>query len=157
MLVAGVNDDEADVRRVADFVRSLDPSRAYVSVPVRPATAPWARRPLADVARGAAEVFAATGVRTTLLSSDQAEVGFAPSPDAIEGLIGILAVHPMSERAARRYIDRSAADWRHVEELISGGAIVRVERDLKTYLRADLARLGLTDGPQPMSVGRERG
>jgi wyosine [tRNA(Phe)-imidazoG37] synthetase (radical SAM superfamily) len=164
MLVAGVNDDDKDVRRVADFVRSLDPSHAFVAVPVRPATMPWARRPLADAALTAAAVFARTGLRTTLLASDQAEAEFAPSPDAIEGLIGILTVHPLTERAARDYIDRSAADWRRVEELIGEGAISRVERDLKTYLRVDHARLhvdhlrlGLAGGTGPISTGRGRG
>ena len=49
MLVAGVNDDEEGVRSVADFVRSLEPSRAYVSMPVRPSAVPWARAPLADI------------------------------------------------------------------------------------------------------------
>ena len=157
MLVAGLNDDEEGVRSVAHFVRSLDPSHAYVSVPVRPTAVPWARRPLADAAVQAAETFAGTGLRTTLLRSDQAETGFAPSPDAIEGLIGILAVHPMTERAARLYVDRSAADWRRVEDLIDEGAIVRVERDLQTYLRVDHARLGITEGTKPIQVGHGRG
>jgi wyosine [tRNA(Phe)-imidazoG37] synthetase (radical SAM superfamily) len=155
MLVAGVNDDEKDVRSVADFVRSLEPSRAYVSVPVRPAAVAWAQRPLADVARAAAEVFAGTGLRTTLLASDQAGAGFAASPDAIEGLIGILAVHPMTERAARDYIAASAADWRQVEQLIREGAIHRVDRDLTPYLRVDLARLGVAARPGADRPGHE--
>jgi wyosine [tRNA(Phe)-imidazoG37] synthetase (radical SAM superfamily) len=157
MLVAGVNDDEEGVRSVADFVRSLHPSHAYVSIPVRPPTVPWAVRPLADAALNAAEVFAATGLPTTLLGSDQAEAGFVPSPDAIEGLIGILAVHPMTERAARDYVSRAGGEWGHVEGLISEAAIVRVDSGLTPYLRADLARLGLTDGTRPMSNGHGRG
>jgi wyosine [tRNA(Phe)-imidazoG37] synthetase (radical SAM superfamily) len=157
MLVSGVNDDEESARSVAGFVRSLDPSHAYVSVPVRPSTVPWARPPLADVALKAADAFAGTGLPTTLLRSDQAEAGFAPSPDAIEGLIGILAVHPMTERAARDYVTRAGGEWRRVEELIDEGAIVRVERGLTPYLRVDLARLGLTDGARPISAGVGRG
>jgi wyosine [tRNA(Phe)-imidazoG37] synthetase (radical SAM superfamily) len=157
MLVAGVNDDEDGVRRVADFVRSLDPSRAYVSVPIRPSVVPWARQPVADVARQAAEAFAGTGLPTTLLSGDQAEAGFAPSPDMIEGLIGILAVHPMTERAARDYVARAGGEWKRVEELIDRAAIVRVDRGLTPYLRADLARLGLADDTRPISTGQGRG
>jgi wyosine [tRNA(Phe)-imidazoG37] synthetase (radical SAM superfamily) len=140
MLVEGLNDDDDAVRRVADFVRSLAPAHAYVSVPVRPAAEPWVRRPPSDAALGAAEHFAATGLRTTLLAGDQTEAGFAPSADAIEGLIGILAVHPMTERSARQYVAGSDGDWRRVEELISEGAIVRVDRDPRTYLRVDHTR-----------------
>ena len=141
MLVAGVNDDEEGVRNVADFVRSLDPSHAYISIPIRPATVPWARPPLSDVALQAAEVFAGTGLRSTLLSGDQVDKGFAPSPDAIEGLIGILAVHPMTERAARAYVTRSGDRWRRIEGLIDEGLVVRTPRGLTTYLCLDHARL----------------
>lgn len=141
MLVAGVNDDEEGVRNVADFVRSLDPSHAYVSVPIRPTIVPSARPPLADVALQAAEIFAETGLPTTLLSCDQADTSFGPSPDAIEGLIGVLAVHPMTERAAREYITRSGDGWRRVEGLIDEGTIVRTPRGLTTYLCLDHARL----------------
>jgi len=157
MLVAGVNDEEESARSVADFVRSLHPSHTYVSVPVRPSTVPWARPPLRDVALQATEVFAATGLPTTLLGSDQGEAGFAPAPDAIEGLIAILAVHPMTERAAHDYVTRAGGEWGHVEELISEAAIVRVDSGLTPYLRADLARLGLTDDTRPISVGLGRG
>ena len=106
-----------------DFVQSLRPSHAYIAVPVRPGTEPWARAPLADVAQRAAEAFAETGVLTTLLRSDQAEAGFAPSPDVIGGLVGTLAVHPMTER--RHPGSRGVGGWMApIEELIGEGKIV---------------------------------
>lgn len=156
MLVAGVNDDMEGVRRVADFVRSLEPSRVYVSTPVRPAVAPWAQPPTADILLQAGEAFASAGARTTLLSGDQAETGFAQSPDAIEGLIGILAVHPMTERAAREYAAGSAVEWRSVEGLIDEGTVVRTPRGLTTYLCLDHARLRDHDGTMPIR-GRRGG
>jgi wyosine [tRNA(Phe)-imidazoG37] synthetase (radical SAM superfamily) len=157
MLVAGMNDDEQNVRRVADFVRSLGPSRAYLAVPVRPPTEAWVRRPSADTALRAAEVFAEAGLPTTLLSGDQDEAGFAQSADAVDGLIGILAVHPMTERAAREYITRSEGDWQTIEELISGGVIARIERDSCAYLRVDHAHLAPSDGPRRSVPGRAGG
>jgi hypothetical protein len=36
MLVAGVNDDEASVRRTAAFVSAIEPLRAYLAIPTRP-------------------------------------------------------------------------------------------------------------------------
>jgi len=155
LLVSGVNDDDG-VRSVADFVRSLQPSRAYISVPVRPAVVPWVRPPLADVALQAAESFAATGLRTTLLSCDQADTGFAPAQDVIEGLIGILAVHPMTERAVREYVARSAVEWRRVEGLIDDGTLIRTPRGLTTYLCLDHARLRDGDGTMT-GPGRQGG
>jgi wyosine [tRNA(Phe)-imidazoG37] synthetase (radical SAM superfamily) len=156
MLVAGVNDDTEGVRRAADFVRSLEPSRAYVSTPVRPALAPWARAPMADIVLQAAEAFASAGLQTTLLSGDQAETDFALSPDAIEGLMGILAVHPVTERAAREYAARSAVEWRSIEGLIEEGTIVRTPHGSTTYLCLDYARLRDHDGTMT-SRGRRGG
>jgi hypothetical protein len=89
--------------------------------------------------------------------SDQDEAGSVPTTDAIEGLVGILAVHPMTERAARDYVTRAGGEWRRVEELIGRAAIARVDRGSTQYLRADLARLRLGDGPEPIAVGNGRG
>jgi wyosine [tRNA(Phe)-imidazoG37] synthetase (radical SAM superfamily) len=36
MLVAGVNDDTAIVRGIADFLGRLQPSTAYLAIPTRP-------------------------------------------------------------------------------------------------------------------------
>jgi wyosine [tRNA(Phe)-imidazoG37] synthetase (radical SAM superfamily) len=150
MLVAGVNDDAAAVRRVARFVGSLRPHHAYITVPVRPGTEPWVSGPPRDVALAAAEDFARTGVQATLLHPDQAEAGFAQPDEAVEGLIGILAVQPMTERAAQDYVAASAADWQAVEELIDAGRIVRVVHHGTAYLRLDHSHRRMTGDRDPI-------
>ncbi|MEA2025761.1 MAG: radical SAM protein [Chloroflexota bacterium] len=135
MLVAGVNDDAPSIERVARFVRSLEPSHAYISVPTRPATEAWVREPSGDMAARAAELLARTGLPTTLLRSDEDESGFATAPDAVEGLVGILAVHPMTETAARDYAERSDVDWSVIQKSIDAGRIVRTSHDGVEYLR----------------------
>jgi wyosine [tRNA(Phe)-imidazoG37] synthetase (radical SAM superfamily) len=137
MLVEGLNDDVESVARMARLVRSLGPDHAYVTVPTRPGTESWVQRPSRDVALRAAESIASRGTPTSLLYSDTAGCAFAAAPDAIEGLLGILAVHPMTEKAARDYLDRSDADWSDIQGSIDAGRIVRIERDGTGYLRVD--------------------
>lgn len=48
MLVAGLNDSEEELGRVASLLSKLGPRKAYVGAPVRPPAEPWARPPSPD-------------------------------------------------------------------------------------------------------------
>jgi wyosine [tRNA(Phe)-imidazoG37] synthetase (radical SAM superfamily) len=134
LLVEGVNDAPAAIAQTASFVAELGPRRAYVAIPTRPPAEPWVRAPTVDVARRAADVFRAAGVPTTGLF-EELERPFAATGDPATGLLGIVAVHPMSEDDARDYLARSGADWSVVEALLQQGRIVTVRHDGRTYLR----------------------
>jgi wyosine [tRNA(Phe)-imidazoG37] synthetase (radical SAM superfamily) len=134
MLVSGLNDDEASLIRTAAFVSALDPLRAYVAVPTRPPAEPWVRAPSADAARDAAGIFAAADVPTSCLV-EESEGPFAVVGDPGQGLLGIVAVHPMTETAARDYLVRSGAGWSVAQALIDSGRIEAVRHGWRTYLR----------------------
>ena len=140
MLVAGLNDDEAALRRTAAFVSALDPMRAYVAIPTRPPAERWVRAPSQAVARRAADIFRAADVPTSCLSEeiDECQESFAAATDPAHGLLGIVAVHPMTERAARAYLARSGADWSVAQALLDSGRIVAVRHARQTYLRGAL-------------------
>lgn len=138
MLVAGLNDDEASIRRTAAFVSALDPLRAYVTLPTRPSAEPWVRPPTSAAATRAAETFREFEVPTSSLVAEiaESEAPFAVSADPVQGLLGIVAVHPMTESAARDYLVRSGADWSVAQALLDSGRIVRVRYGRRTFLRA---------------------
>lgn len=152
MLVAGVNDDVSGLERVAEFLSTIQPQHAYVTLPTRPGTEPGVRSPSGAVALRAAEVLAARRLPTTLLSGGDVADTFAPAADGIEGLLGILAVHPMSEPLARTYMERSAGDWEAVERLVESGRIARIARGGSAFLRVDHAHPSGTRSP-----GRDTG
>jgi wyosine [tRNA(Phe)-imidazoG37] synthetase (radical SAM superfamily) len=135
MLIAGLNDAEATVGGTASFVRSLQPARAYVAIPTRPPAEAWVRAPPSRLVLRAAEVFRRAGLATSLLIDD-VEAGFAVAPDPAAGLLGIVAVHPMSESDARDYLARAGADWSVAERLIASGRVVSVRHGERTFLRA---------------------
>ncbi len=138
MLVAGLNDDEASIRRTAAFVSALDPLRAYVALPTRPPAEPWVQAPAIDVATRAAETFREFEVPTSSLVEEiaESEAPFAVSADAAQGLLGIIAVHPMTESSVRDYLARAGADWSVAQALLDLGRIVRVQHEGRAYLRA---------------------
>jgi wyosine [tRNA(Phe)-imidazoG37] synthetase (radical SAM superfamily) len=140
MLVAGLNDDEASIARTAEFLSVLEPLRAYISIPTRPPAEAWVHAPSSDAARRAAEVFREYELPTTCLveeieTSDEGEGPFAVDGDTAQGLLGILAVHPMTESAARDYLDRSGADWSVARALLDSGQIVAIRHRQRTFLR----------------------
>ncbi len=139
MLVAGINDDEPSVARTASFIGALEPLRAYVAVPTRPPAEPWVRGPSRAAALHAAEVFRAADLPATCLVEDLEEP-FSAAVDAIGGLLGIVAVHPMTETAVRDYLQRSGADWSVAQKLLDEGSIVRVAFGGQSYLRAAVGR-----------------
>ena len=134
MLVAGLNDDDDAVSRTAAFVAALEPLRAYVAIPTRPPAEPWVRAPAPDVARRAADIFRSAELPTECLVEDL-EGGFAPSNDPAEGLLGIVAVHPMTESDARDYLARSGGAWSIAQRLLDQGRLVAVRHGGRTYLR----------------------
>jgi wyosine [tRNA(Phe)-imidazoG37] synthetase (radical SAM superfamily) len=140
MLVAGVNDDIASVGRTAQFVRELRPAVAYLATPTRPPAEPWVRAPSSSVLLRSAETFRRCGLRTELLIDDVEDGGFGVVGDPTEGLLGIVAVHPMSETAVSDYLARAGADWSVAQALLDEGRIVSVRNAGRTYLRASRSR-----------------
>ena len=124
-----------DGMRTSTFVSALGPLRAYVAIPTRPPAEPWVRAPSVEGARRAAEIFRASDVPTACLV-EELEAPFAASDDAATGLLGIVAVHPMTRADARDYLARSGADWSVAQALIDEGRIVAIRHGGRTYLRA---------------------
>jgi wyosine [tRNA(Phe)-imidazoG37] synthetase (radical SAM superfamily) len=138
MLVAGMNDDEGSIRRTAAYVSALEPLHAYLAIPTRPPAEPWVQVPTIEAARHVAEIWRSFEVPTACLVEeiDESQTPFAVCADPAEGLLGIVAVHPMTDSAVRDYLARAGADWSVAQALLDAGRVVRVEHDGRTYLRA---------------------
>jgi wyosine [tRNA(Phe)-imidazoG37] synthetase (radical SAM superfamily) len=140
MLVAGVNDDDMGLRGTAAFISALEPFHAYVTIPTRPPAEPWVRAPSAQVVAHAVDMYRRFELPTSPLVEDieDEEVSFATAEDPVQGLLGILAVHPMSEAAVDDYLARSGADRSVARALLESGRIVTVPYRGRSYLRAAL-------------------
>ncbi len=126
MLVKGLNDDLAHLRRVADFLAELEPATAYLSVPTRPPAEEEVRPPSEEAVARAYDVFVSAGLRTELLIGYPSDA-FAYTGDVEEDILTITAVHPMREEAVAELLAKAGAEWGAVERLLADGLLAAVE------------------------------
>jgi len=139
MLVAGVNDDDAHVRQVADFLARLRPGRAYLSLPTRPPAEKWVQAPAEEVLHQAYQFLSGRLAQVEYLIGYEGNA-FAFTGHVEDDLLSITAVHPMREEAVRELLARAGADWAVVHRLIARGLLLELEYEgRKFYLR----KLGL--------------
>jgi wyosine [tRNA(Phe)-imidazoG37] synthetase (radical SAM superfamily) len=139
MLMAGINDAEAELRATASFISRLRPERAYLAVPIRPPAQPWVRpAPPTSVAR-AYEVFRALAGRVELLVGYEGDA-FAATGDPAHDLLSIMAVHPMREQAVVRFLVRAGAPRSVVAELVRRGDLVRADYGGHAYYLRPVCR-----------------
>ncbi len=138
MLVAGLNDEDSALQRTAALVARLAPRHAYLAVPTRPPAEGWVRAPAHARLHRALDIFRTTGIPVATLSQEvpDSEAPFAAVGDPAEGLLGIVAVHPMRLAAVRDYLHRAGADWSVAQGLIDSGRLIVVRHGRQPYLRA---------------------
>jgi wyosine [tRNA(Phe)-imidazoG37] synthetase (radical SAM superfamily) len=148
MLVRGLNDDPAGLEAVAAFLETLAPDVAYLAVPTRPPVEPEVRAPSEAAVVAAYERLASRLRRVELLTGD-AEGSFGRAGDPVEDLLGILAVHPLPEPVARRYLEDNGGAPSGVEALLASRRIARVEHVGRVFLVRGFRSARADDPPRP--------
>ena len=128
MLVRGVNDDAAHLAGVASFLSQLRPAKAYLAVPTRPPTEPWAEPPPEDVVNRAFQLLRGRLEHVELLIGYEGNA-FSATGDLAEDLLSITAVHPMREDAIQELLTRAGAEISVVRALVAGGRLVETAYD----------------------------
>jgi wyosine [tRNA(Phe)-imidazoG37] synthetase (radical SAM superfamily) len=126
MLVAGVNDDEAAVTAVADFLASAGIRLAYLAIPHRPPADSAVSCPDESVVTRAWHIFQDRLAQVELLTAYEGDV-FSPSGDPGSELLAIAAVHPLRESAVQALLARAGAGRNVVQELLRNGSLRQVE------------------------------
>ena len=138
MLVAGVNDSQSQLKATADVVASLQPKRAYLSVPTRPPAETWVQPPTEQALHRAYRIFQdAMGKVEYLIGYEGNAFAFTGSVE--QDLLSITAVHPMREDAVAEYLHRAEAGWPAVERLVAQGRLLKTNHEGHIYY---LRRLG---------------
>ncbi len=137
MLIHGVNDDEEEINRVAEFLVNLKPVKAYVAVPTRPPAENWVKPASEHVINLAYQKF------REKLGEDRVEYligyegdSFAFTGNFVEDLMSITSVHPMREDALENFLKKANSDWGVVYDLIKKGKLIELEfENHKFYMR----------------------
>jgi wyosine [tRNA(Phe)-imidazoG37] synthetase (radical SAM superfamily) len=134
LLVAGLNDDEAQVDELGRYLETLEPEVAYVSVPTRPPAEAWVRSPEDDVVFRAWQSLERQlpGTRVELLVQDEGNA-FASTGDARADVLAITAVHPMREEAVGGLLAQAGQGWPVVDQLVADGLIFRRQHRGRTF------------------------
>jgi wyosine [tRNA(Phe)-imidazoG37] synthetase (radical SAM superfamily) len=127
MLIDGVNDNEEEIRRIAEILRALGPRRAYIAVPTRP--------PAEQLVHPATEPTVNLAYQTvsSSLGRERVEclIGFEGSAFTSTGnveadLLAITSVHPMRRDAIEHYLKKANADWSIVNRLIVERKLIEI-------------------------------
>ena len=132
MLVRGVNEDDSHLNEIGEFLALLKPSKAYISIPIRPPAEKWVRPPSVDVLNRAYQLFRRRIDSVEFLAGYEGDA-FVSTGDLKEDLLNITSVHPMREDAVKSFLAKANADWTIVQNLINGGQLVETNYEGKRF------------------------
>jgi wyosine [tRNA(Phe)-imidazoG37] synthetase (radical SAM superfamily) len=133
MLVGGGNDGEDEVRRTAERVRSLGPAKAWLALPVRPASAMGVGAPSPAAWARARALFDEIVGDVGFLDDGNEEGDIGATGDAETDLLATTAVHPMTARQVADLLRKDGADVRVLARLIAAGRIHHVRYRGRTW------------------------
>ncbi|NMC10658.1 MAG: radical SAM protein [Methanothrix sp.] len=126
MLLRGINDGEHSLKLVADFLSEVKPTTAYISVPTRPPAEEWARLPSEESINQAYQIFSSRLKHVELLVGYEGD-SFAPTGDAEQDLLSIMAVHPIREDAVKKFLEQAGKGWNVIQGLMDSGQVAETE------------------------------
>jgi len=128
MLVKAVNDTDASIREVADFLARLKPATSYLAIPTRPPAEKWAQSPDEEVVNRVFQILSKRVKQFEYLIGYEGNA-FAFTGHAEQDLLSITAVHPMRKEAVCDFLARAGVDWSMVIDLCARGKLIETKFD----------------------------
>jgi len=135
MLIQGINDNNEEIERIADFLAELKPNKAYLAIPTRPPARKTITAASEQVINMAYQIFSKRLGTVDYLIGYEGNA-FAFTGKVKDDLLSITSVHPMREEAVIEFLRKADTEWRVVENLIKDGALVELKyQGRKFYMR----------------------
>ena len=135
MLLQNINDSANSARKIAGFLKHLQPVKVYLAVPTRPPVEKWVRPPDEDVLNETFQILNEKPFKVEYLIGYEGNA-FAFTGNVKEDLLSITAVHPMRQDAVNKFLMRAGVDCRIIEKLMAQGQIVETKyRGQLFYMR----------------------
>ena len=135
MLVKGLNDSDEELKSISKFVKTLNPSKVYLSIPTRPPTEISVESPKEERLNRAYQIFLANGLDVELNTGYEGNE-FSSTGNLVEDLLNITAVHPMRKDAVKDLILKDNGSWKDVDYLVTSGKLIKSQFEGNTfYLR----------------------
>jgi wyosine [tRNA(Phe)-imidazoG37] synthetase (radical SAM superfamily) len=125
MLVEGINDNDDSIHALVSYLETLQPIKAYLSIPTRPPMETWVKPPsLKRVQQIGAMIAAHIPVVELLTSMEEGK--FVSTGNLSEDILGITAVHPLREDALQDMLKQAGQDRHVINDLIQKQFICKV-------------------------------
>lgn len=117
MLISGLNDDQAAIQPLCDFLLELQPEKSYLSFPIRPPVEHGVTAPSAEALLKIMQILSPKIPFIELLI--ETEIGnFISTGNVREDILSITAVHPLREEVLREMLNQAGERWHIVESLL---------------------------------------
>jgi len=126
MLIKEINDSEEDIRGVASFLEGINPSEAYISIPIRPPAESRAVSPNEEVLNMAYQIFSQR-IKTVKMLITPEEGEFVSTDNTEDDILSIISVHPMREDAVQELLRRRGKEYTLIDNLVKEEKIRKVE------------------------------
>ncbi|HUX94845.1 MAG TPA: radical SAM protein [Bacteroidales bacterium] len=118
MLIEGKNDSAENVSIISDFIKKLNPLKAYLSIPIRPPAHRSVKAPGAEIITRAWQIFIDKNINTELLTGFEG-TGAGYTGNIYEDVLNITAVHPLREDSMMELLQNNNADFQVITSLIN--------------------------------------
>jgi wyosine [tRNA(Phe)-imidazoG37] synthetase (radical SAM superfamily) len=124
MLIKGINDTHDEISKIAEFLTSIQPSKAYIGVPTRPPAESWVTLPYEQQLNMAYHILKETigRERVELLIGYEGNM-FLTTGSVEQDLLSITSVHPMRKEAVIAFLAQARTSWKVVETLLAEGKL----------------------------------
>jgi wyosine [tRNA(Phe)-imidazoG37] synthetase (radical SAM superfamily) len=135
MIIKGLNDNNVEFEKIADFIEKINVKKSFLSIPTRPPSEDWVKPADEIDVNKAYQIFKEKGFDTELLTGYEGNA-FVFTGNAEYDLLSITSVHPMREDAVKEFLLKANSNWKLIEGLIKQGKLVELRfRDNKFYIR----------------------
>ena len=135
MLVEGIDDSVENVSNISEFIKKINPYKAYLSIPIRPPVTKSVKPPIAEIVTRAWDIFNNKLIRTELLTGfEGTDTGY--TGNIYDDILNITAVHPLREDSMLKLLQKNNADFQVIDSLIKQRLIrSTIYNGNKYYLR----------------------
>lgn len=135
MLIKDINDNAAELEKIAGFIAGLKNDKSYISVPIRPPAEKWAKPADEKAVNKAYQVFKERGIDAEYLIGYEGNA-FAFTGNIEADLLSIASVHPMRKDAVIEFLNKANGSWNIIDRLLAENRLIETEyKDALFYMR----------------------
>jgi len=135
MLIKNANDEIEEIEKISKFLSLLNPSKSYISIPIRPPAEKWVLPASEDIINKTFQMVNKQVKNVELLIGYEGNT-FTYTGNVEEDLLSITSVHPMREDAVKEYLKKSNASSEIINKLLADKKIIELlYQNKKFYLR----------------------